>query len=111
MTAVRLPPVNAQVTAVRGPGLAEDYDTPAQAGTVKWDGTAPAYASEQVLVDTGQGRLDQHVVSRLTIPSYIDVQTGDEVTYVKGALTATRRVRNLEERSDFGFTRIYFYDA
>ena len=107
---VKLPPVNAQVTAVRGPGIPEDYDTAAEAGTVKWTGSAPASATEQVLMETAQGRLDQLMVSRLVIPSYIDVQTGDEVTFTKGPQTATRRVRNIEERSDYGFTRLYFYD-
>ena len=107
-----LPPINAKLTKVQAPDLVDDYTGEVLApGAVRWEGEAPAYVTEQVVIETARGTVDQLVVTRVAIPSRVEVSTGDRLTFVKGGQTTTRTARNLEERSDFGFTRIYFHDA
>lgn len=108
-----LPPINATVTEVREPPSTETWRNlpgPPDLGPVRWLGTAPANASERVLTDTAGGVVTQLKVARLAVPSYVPVEPDDEVTYTKAGTTQTRRVRSIEERSDYGFTRIHFYD-
>lgn len=111
MTA-KLPPINAALTEVRSPDSTDDYTGEViSEGEVRWSGDAPAYMTEKVIVETAQGNVDQLIVTRIVIPSTIEVRNGDLLTYAKNGESATRTVRNIEERSDYGFTRIYFHDA
>lgn len=111
--APKVPPVNAIVTMIRGAGFTDDYDGTATPGTVKWSGSAPAYVTEKVLVETGRGTVDQLVVTRAVIPDNLGatIATGDQITLVKAGETFTRTVQNIEERSDYGFLRCHFEDA
>lgn len=108
----RLPPVNATLTKVQGPDLEDG--TP---GVVKWEGTAPAFVTEQVVVGASsdplspgsvfQERERTRKVARLVVPSYVAVASGDRLSWEKGGESTTRTARNLEDRSDFGFTRVF----
>jgi len=106
-----LPPVNATLTEVRRQEGWDDLNNVAVPGAVRWQGNVPAYATENVIVETGRGTVEQLVVTRLVIPSRIAVSSGDDLTFIKGGQATTRRARNIEDRSDRGFVRIYFYDA
>ena len=105
-----VPPVNSTVTEIREPGSTDDYDGTHTPGPVKWAGEASAYVTEQVLVETGRGAVDQLVVTRAVLPDGLGpaVETGDEITLSKGGSTFTRTVQNIEERSDYGFVRVFF---
>ncbi len=108
--APKLPPVNATLTKVQAPGLSDGWEDEETLGAVRFEGGGPAYASEQVIVETSNGAVDQLKVSRIVIPSSVPIDSGDFLTFTKDGTVDTRRVRNIEERSDFGFTRIYFWD-
>lgn len=109
----KVPPVNATIEWVGSPGGLDPYGDPEPA-VQKWAGTAPAYVTEQVLVSEPTGGLaDTATILRAAIPASLGgttVNTGDEITLTKNGETTTRRVRNIEERSDYGFVRVYFYD-
>lgn len=108
----KLPPVNAALSRVQAPDLKDDYDgTVIAPGEVRFEGEAPAYATEQVLVETGRGAVDQLEIARLVVPSYVEVRTGDRLTFTKAGVTTTRTAQNIEERSDYGFVRLYLRPA
>lgn len=108
----KVPPVNATLTKVQAPGFTDDYGGEAELGPIKWEGQAPAYVTERVLIETSQGAVDQLRVTQAVVPSYVPAPSwGDQLTYSKNGEISTRKVKNIEERSDYGFVRIYFEDA
>jgi hypothetical protein len=58
------PQANATITAVRGAGVADDWDTPGSNGAVKWQGRARAYYRKTTTSETGQGGATNIVTKR-----------------------------------------------
>jgi len=111
--APKLPPVNATLTKVEAPQMVDDYTGEPIPGTgeVFWEGSAPAYLRERVVVETGRGTVDQLEIASLVIPSYVpEVVTGRHLTFERAGETFTRTARNIEPRPDQGYRLVYFAD-
>jgi hypothetical protein len=108
---VTFPLVNATVTNVTAP-TAEDYDTPAGAGTTVWSGSERAYVIEQLVEVPGNDRLDVLRKTEIVIPSDIGrlVQAEHSVTYTYDGSTHIRKVQSTSVHAMLGRARLALED-
>ena len=80
-----LPQTNATLTAVTGPGSAEDYDRPATDGPVKWAGSERVYLLEQTSREDGQSATTVVETRTLIVSDALGVawSEGDTVTVAR----------------------------
>lgn len=107
---LRVPPVNAVVTSVSGIELDEDgYEI---GSVVRFVGSEPAFVTEKLSNEPLQGGgstlVETHTIA---IPSTLNVQPGDTLTYTRNGVGQTRVVDAAEDRADAGFTRVFTRDA
>lgn len=110
---MRPPLVNATLTAIKGGGAAEDYDTAAGADTNRWAGSADAYVDEQMLENVGPNGLDQVAATRLVVPFAQGelVQRGDTVVYTYDGQSFARTAKNLQQFKLFGTVSVWMFEA
>lgn len=103
-----IPPTNATVNLVErfsrvsdgGGGYIEEW-------VQTWAGSLPAFSTEKIHLEAGSASvLTVHTV-QLVVPSTIPVQVGDRVTFTHAGTTNVREVDGTEDRSDYGFTRLF----
>lgn len=93
-----LPQANATLTAVKGGGFSEDYDTAAGADTTKWQGEADAWVHDTMALasDLAGGR-------NLTTATYVvlpgglapKITAGDTLHLERDGVVSTREVREI----------------
>lgn len=90
------PLVNATLTKV-APTVSADYDLAAGDGVVRWQGTLPAYLSEELVEDVEGNRVDVLLKTTIVIPAAIGrlVQATDQITYAYDGATHTRQVASV----------------
>jgi hypothetical protein len=110
-----LPLANARLTKVAGGGASEDFDQPAGAAAAKWSGDEDAYLVEKLVNSVTPQGLDQLRQDYLVIPAGLagNVTTDDQVTYLRASdnVTATRKVKQIENHPVAGTCRLYLWDA
>jgi hypothetical protein len=107
-----LPYTNAILTAITGPGNAEDYDVPATTGTARWTGSLGIYYDDSKGQLLSPGRADQIDKTRLEIPYTVGnlAQLGDTVTFTVDGVPQTGMVAKVEGDPLLGRRRVLLQD-
>lgn len=108
-----IPVANATLTAISGGGLAEDYDTPASAGSARWTGSVGAYVVDELVRAVSPGRVDELRKTSIVLPAGIarKAQRGDALTFTYQGVDQTRTVGDIRITEVVGTARLTFEDV
>lgn len=107
-----LPVTNAQLLTIAGGGPSEDYDTPAGADTIRWQGMTGIYVVDELVRSYGPGRVDDVRRTSFVAPARAarGIASGDTVTFRYQDVEHVRTVQDVRITEIAGTARIVLRD-